>query len=480
VDATEALDLAKRLVEKLRRRRDDIESRDKYYAGEQRLKFATEQWAKAHAERYKGFSDNWCGVVADSPAERVHVTGFRLDTSAELSADERELWRDWTVNDLDSQSSQGFLEAFIAARSFALVWGTPDGEPDVTWEHPSQVYVAYTGRVRSAAIKSWMDDDFEYLTLYLPDEVWKWHKPRRRASGIELPPGVSLGDGGWEPRIVPDEQWPLENPMGVVPVVEFENRPRLGKEPMSDIAGTMAMQDAINLLWAYLFNAADFASMPGRVIMGQAPPMIPLLNEQGQKVGEVPVDEKKLAEGRLLWLTGQNTSIGSFPAADLTSFTTVVEVAVGHLAAQTRTPQHYLVGKMANLSGDALKAAETGLVKKCEEAQINFTAPTRELFRLMALARGKSGVAEAAATGIVQWKDAESRSEAQLVDAIQKLKDVGFPFEWLAERYGLNDTEITRVMEMRSAEQTDPLLADIAAKLTGPVPDGSAASAVGA
>jgi hypothetical protein len=253
---------------------------------------------------------------------------------------------------------------------------------------------------------------------------------------------------------------------------------------MSDIAGTMAMQDAINLLWAYLFNAADFASMPSRVVMGQAPPMVPVLDDQGQKVGEVPVDEKKLIEGRMLWLTGQNSSIGSWPAANLNAFTDVVEVAVGHVAAQTRTPQHYLVGKMANLSGDALKAAETGLVKKCQEAQLHFTAPIREIFRLSALVQGDQAAADAAALGTVKWKDAESRSEAQLVDALQKMDAIGFPFEYLAERYGLADTEITRVLAMIEKEQTaakaDPVLGDIAAKLTGPVPGGSTAPAVGA
>jgi hypothetical protein len=468
VDASEALELAEKLFKKLLVRRKDVAIRDAYYAGDQALKFATDEWAKAHADRYKDFSDNWCGVVADSPAERVQVTGFRLDGDGDMSAGERLLWSDWTRNDLDAQAAQGYLEAFVAARSFALVWGDPDtDEPVVTWEHPGQVLVATAAdnpRRRLAAIKSWHDDDLEYLTLYTADEVFKWARPRRSSSGLVLPAGHA-GGGPWVPRQGQDDTWPIVNPMGVVPVVEFANRPRLGGEPLSDIAGTMAMQDAINLLWAYLFNAADFASMPSRVVMGQAPPKVPVLDESGQKVGEVPVDEKKLTEGRMLWLTGQNTSIGSWPEAKLTAFTDVVEVAVGHVAAQTRTPQHYLVGKMANLSGDALKAAETGLVKKSQEAALHFTAPTRELFRLMALARGDDALAAAASGGTVVWKDAESRSEAQLVDALSKLRDIGFPVRWLAERYGLSDTEVVRMMEMRAAEASDPTLEAIADKL---------------
>lgn len=475
MDATQALDLAKKMAKRLQSRRSDVQQLDMYYAGEQKLKFATDEWAKAHAQRYKDFSDNWCGVVADSPAERVHVTGFRLggdlDESTPMETAERLLWGDWQANDLDAQSAEGLLEAFIAARSFVIVWGDPaTDEPVITWEHPGQVLVAYDAenqRVRRAAIKQWYDDDDEFLTLYTPDSVWKWQRPRTTTTGLVLPFGYA-GGTEWKPR-TGDDTWPLPNPLGVVPVVEYANRPRLADEPLSDIAGTMAMQDAVNLLWAYLFNAADFASMPSRVIMGQGPPMVPVLDENGQKVGEVPVDEKKLTEGRMLWLTGQSSSIGSFPAANLTAFTDIVEVAVGHIAAQTRTPQHYLVGKMANLSADALKAAETGLVKKCEEAQLHFTAPTREVFRLAALVRDDKPLADLAARGTVVWKDSESRSEAQLVDALTKLGQIGFPFEWLAERYGLSDTEVDRLMAMKKAEGVDPVLSNLADKLAGGV-----------
>ena len=473
--AEAALSWAVRLLDQLKKRQGDIEARDAYYRGEQKLKFATDEWAKAHAGRYKDFSDNWCGVVADSPAERVAVTGFRLDDSAALSPEEQQLWRDWLDNDLDAQSAQGFLESFIAARSFVIVWGDDDDNPVVTWEHPSQVLVAYDPdrpRQRTAAIKSWFDDEDEFLTLYTPTQVWKWQRPRSTTSetsgsGLYVV-RFGFGTGGWEPREV-DDVWPVPNPMGVVPVVEVANRPRLASEPMSDIAGTMAMQDAINLLWAYLFNAADYASMPARVVMGQAPPKIPILDADGNKVGEREVEEETLKQGRLLWLTGQNASIGTFPSATLTVFTDVAEVAVGHVAAQTRTPQHYLIGKMANLSGDALVAAETGLVKKAEESCLHFTSPVREVFRLMALVRGNDDVATAAARGTVKWKDAASRSEAQQVDALQKLKDIGFPFEYLAERLGLSDTELARVLKMRDDAAARILAGDLSS-LVGPKP----------
>jgi len=179
----EALARAERLLTDLKRRAESQSERDDYYAGKQPLRFATQEWATEHAKRYEGFSDNWCGVVADSTVERIHVQGFRLDADPNMSDAERELWRSvWVDNDMDAQGAQGILETVVAARSFVLVWGDEETqEPVVTWEHPNHMLVEYDAdnpRRRVAAIKWWMDDDLEYLNLFLRDEVWKWQRAR--------------------------------------------------------------------------------------------------------------------------------------------------------------------------------------------------------------------------------------------------------------------------------------------------------------
>lgn len=442
------VELLNSLYAKLQTRQTDIAARDAYYAGEQSLKFASDKFREFHQHRYAGWSDNWCGVVANSPSERLGVAGFRLDDGAGMSPTESMLWGDWIDNDMEAQSSQGLLESLIAARSFVSVWGDSDANPVMSWLHPAQVIVGYAPdnpRRRTAALKVWRDGDAEHADLYLPEAVFKF--TRATSPLLRDVPGVSSWvAGGWSER-----EATVPNPLGVVPIVEVPNRPMLGREPVSEIQGAMAMQDAINLLWSYLFTAADFAALPARVVMGQEPPKMPILDEAGNIVGERPVEIAKLEQGRMLWLTGEG-KIGQWDAASLDVFTNAIEVAVGHLAAQTRTPQHYLIGKMANLSAEALLAAETGLVKKVEEAQTFFTPPIREVFRLAALVRGDEQAAALARRGRVQWQEAESRSEAQLVDALQKLSALGFPFDWIAERYGLSASDLDRVRKMRSAE----------------------------
>ncbi len=474
-----------KLYTQLAKRKVDSALLERYYRGEQPLAYASEQWRAQHADRYKNFCDNWTGVVANSPAERLRVSGFTLPTpegeADSLTASERGLWEWWQRNDLDLQSSQGFLGAIISRRSYAMVWGNVDGEPLITWEDASEVIVwrdPANRRKIVMGLKTWdQDEHTECATLYTADEVWKFQRRSfHRYTGGSTPGGLIVattlvgGQGGWEPRHPPeDSSWPMANPLGEVPLVEFENRPMLKGEPMSDISGTVAMQDAINLLWAYLFAAADHASFPARVIMGQEPPMLPVLDDQGNKIGEKPVKMEDLANGRFLWLTGQNTKIDSWNAAALDVFTGVVEIAVGHIAAQTRTPPHYLVANkgMSNLSGDALKAAETGLVKKVEEQQLFFGPSVRDIFRLSAKVLGEEGLAQAASRGDTQWRDAESRSESQLVDALQKLQAIGFPFAWIAARYGLSATEVASLISMKQAETDSNLLGSAASVLEG-------------
>jgi hypothetical protein len=461
VDADSAIALVNRIYERLAGRRFDVEKREDYYAGKQPLSFATDEWRKANAARYSGFSDNWTRPVVDAEAERIRHTGIKIGDDASAG---RLLWEQWLLNEMEMQSSQGFVTSLVASRSFVIVWGdSQTDEPRISWEHPNSVEIEYdweNPNLRRAALKTWVDENSEYATLYTPEWVWKFERPRslsvtERESQAEQARVRGWTAGGWVPRESATEPWPLRNPIGVVPVVEIKNRPILGGDPISEISGVIPMQDAINLLWAYAFLAADYASMPARVVLGQAPPKIPILDSNGQKIGEKPVDLRDLSEKRLLYLTGENAKIDSWEAARLDVFTDTIEVAVGHIAAQTRTPPTYLVTKtgMSNVNGEGLKASEIGLVKKVEEFQTFASPALRELYRLVALAMGDEALARQARLAKIDWANPEIRSDAQLSDSLLKLKAMGYPLEFLMELRGDSPLEIERIMGMARAEQ---------------------------
>ncbi len=469
MDANQALAKVNLLYARLLGRRAAITEAEDAYEGRQALTFATEEWRQANAARYAGFSDNWCRPIVDAEAERIDVIGFGMEDKNAA----KPLWDQWLLNDMEMQSSQGFVTSLTASRSHVFVWGDRNDDSVITWEHPSSVEVEYdwaNRRHRTAALKTWSDERYEYATLYEPEAVWKWQRQRLaevtdRASQAEAARVRGATDGGWVPREnTGDDMWPIWNPLGEVPIVEVPNRPLLARDPISEVAGALSMQRAINLMWAYLFLSADDASMPSRVVLNQGPPMIPVLDKQGNKVGERAINMDELRKRRLLYLKGGNdskTSIDQWETARLETFTDVIEVAVGHLAAQTRTPPTYLVTKtgMSNVNGQGLKASEIGLVNKVREFQTFATPPIREVFRLIALVKDDPGLAEFARRGAPVWKNPEIRSEAELSDALLKDHQMGYPFEYILEQKGHSPTEIARILAMREDERADPQIA---------------------
>lgn len=419
-----------------------------YYKGIHTLRFASDQFSQYFKDRFDGFSDNWCAPVIDAAAERMNWLGMRIDNDTQKA--DQDFLRVMNVNDALRGSSEAFTVALAASRSFGLVWGN-DADPTtplITFEHPEYVAIAKdpdTG-VKTAAAKGWLDDHQGFLTLYTADAIWKWqwqvaddNDPRREVN--------------WTPRQgMQDDTWPIKNPMGIVPIVEFRNQELLDDKPLSDLAGVAAMQDAINLLWAYLFNSLDFASLPQRIITGAEKPKVPLLDQNGQVIGEREVDLKKLMDDRILWMTGTEAKAQSWPAASLQVFSEVIETAVDHIATQSRTPPHYMLGKMANTAAESLTVSETGLVARVTQRMQYFTRPLREIHQLIALAQGDAGKAKAALTGRILWQNPQYRSLAQMTDAFQKMRQGGMPLEYMLEWYGLDPDEVSRVLEMAKNE----------------------------
>lgn len=454
-----ALEWVRKLSAELERRRPGIQDNLDAYRGKHALQFASPEFASYFADRFDGFADNWCAPVIQATTERMNVLGIRLGGPS-LKADE-DLSRVWKVNNAERGSSEAFVVGLAASRVFALVWGNPADEdtPRITWEHPSNCVVAYdadTGEP-AAALKLWTDESTEFATLYLPDAVWKFQR-RTGAGNLSLVLPATYG-GGWEPRQpASDDTWPIPNPMGEVPVTEYRNQDLLDDRPMSDIEGVSAMQAAINLVWAYLLNGLDFATLPQRVVTGAEMPKVPVLDENGQVVGSRPIDLNLLAQDRVLWIPSKDAKTSEWSAANLEAFDKTLDRAVNHVSAQTRTPPHYLVGKMANLSADALTASETGQVAKAGERVTYFTPSQRRVYRHIALAQGQTAKAKACLSGTVLWKDIQFRSLAQKADAFGKLKDIGFPFEWIAEQWGLGPDDVARVLKMREREaELDPV-----------------------
>lgn len=480
MDSAAAVALITKMYWRLAGRRDQIDMFERYYAGDQKLAFATDEWLKANGARYSQFSDNWCASVTNAIGERTKLTGIKLRGEDPLVRDTEtlkrasDLWDTWNRNEMAAQSSQGFITSFNSKRSYILVWGD---DAESTWEHPSNVEIEYdwmNPRKRTAALKTWVDETHEYANLYTATELWKFQRPRNTIALQMYPQSVQMENhgfgawGAWVPREVPGEVWPLKNPMGVVPIVEVPNRPMLRGEPVSEIEGVIPKQNAINLLWAYLFFAADYASMPARVLMGAKPPMRKVMHDDGVTFHEEQITMQELNETRFAVFSGENASIGQWDPAKLDVFSNEVDVLVGHIFSQTRTPPTYLITKvgMSNVNADGLKASEIGLVKKELEFQTFATPEMREYFRLVALAQGDAKLAEEVRLSTMVWMNPEITSEAQLADSLVKKKSIGYPLEYLMELDGIDPYDMARIQQMIQKESDAAMSFGVQAALT--------------
>lgn len=137
-----------------------------------------------------------------------------------------------------------------------------------------------------------------------------------------------------------------------------------------------------------------------------------------------------------------------------------------------RTPGHYLLTneKFANLNGDALTAAEVPLATKCENTQVHYGPAAKETAALLALARGKKGLAQAIRNSdsrkFAQWKDAAMHAIPQISDAATKDRAVGMSLRTVLERrYGFTEPEIEQEMARIQAEAMDPVTSELLAKV---------------
>lgn len=410
---------------------------DAYYEGDHRLAFATEKFREAFAGLFATIADNWCGIVVDSSAERLKVQGFRFGEAQEADAD---AWAIWQANGLDAESDMAHTEAIKLGEAYWLVEPPARGSSDpprITSEHPSEMIVATAPgdrRQRLAALKRWVDeqDRYAYATLYLPDQIIKFRSQTKLPQG-----GMAGGQINWTRR-PGDEGGP--NPLRVVPVIPLRNNPSMMRGGQSDLKTAIPIQNAINKLLSDMLIGAEYQAFPQRVLLGV---------EVARDENGMPIKAAELqaSKSRLWAISNENAKVAQFNAADLDNYVNARGHLVEHLTAQTKTPPHYVSGKMINVSGDALKAGETGLVSKVRDKQITFGEGHEETISLALVASGRRDDIPTDTETI--WRDPESRSFGELVDGLVKLRTINVPDAFLWERAGFSPQEITRMKAMQ-------------------------------
>jgi hypothetical protein len=395
---------------------------------------------------------NWTSLVLDSPAERLGVDGFRFGEATDADKDANAIWQE---NRMDAESELVHYGALSQRRSFALVEENK-GRPRILHKSARQVAIArdpHDPRQVAAGLYMYLDPwtGNARATIWTPDEFFELSS---NTGEVAFPIGAARLDS-WDMWALPSgKESSGPNTLGVVPLVPFVNRRNRRLDGYAEHEDVLSIQNRINLSLINLIAAMKYGAFRQRWAAGLEVDEDPLT---GKKVQPFKLDIKSL------WTTDDNeVKFGEFAATDLRPYVAAVESAVQDLAAISKTPPHYLLGQVVNVSGDALKAAETGLASKVKSKKREFGESWEDVMRLAFRVLGDKRADEHSAETI--WADSESRTVSELADAAVKKQAAGVPWRQRMEDMQYTPTQIDRMEIDRAADallQPDPAPATV-------------------
>jgi hypothetical protein len=448
-----------RLGRQLDERNRTMRVLDQYYNGVQPLRYATAEFRKTVKDRYASFAANFCKPVVQALEERLTVVGFRFGDDP----GNRKAWTIWQANQLDAQSQKAHREAIIKGDCPVIIAPNPDGGlPIIRVQKPEEVVIAYDDDPleREVAMRRWVTPDKRTLaTLYFDDRIEKYQRDE--------------GSKDWSPRTVAGEEWPLPHALGVVPVVAIVNDPDLDNVGISEIAPVLPLNDALNKIWIDLLMSSEYAAFRQRWATGIEIPVDPETKK--------PIDAYKPAVERIWSTAAADAKFGDFDQTDVKGMIDAIDQFIRQIAATTRTPYHYFLQHGGQPpSGESLRGAETGLVAKANRRTRDYGEGWEEILRVAFRAAGDEKRAGFAAAETI-WKDPETRTEAEHVDALVKLASIGVPEEQLWADAGYTPQQITDFLAMRARQPqvpvTVPTRTPVPSETTGPAQDTGPAAA---
>lgn len=423
--------------------RDPLWRYDLYLRGEQPLRFMSDAMRKEFGEQITSLVLNWPELGVEAYENRVDVEGFRFPGESEGDQD---LWATWQANNMDEQSSMGHTDAIALSRA-AVIVGSPDkgdDEPVITVESAfdtAWLRSPKTGGVR-AGLKRWTEDDgTEFANLYVPGATHT----------------LSWLRGEWVS--VSTDAHEIDRPL-LVPLV---NLPRTKyRDGRSEFHSIIGIADAANKMATDMMISAEYHAMPRRWAFG-------LKREDFVDANGRKKSAWEFTKGRLWANENKDVKVGQFPEADLKNFHDSIRLLAQIAAQLMALPDDYMSFTSDNPpSADALRAAESRMVKRVERKHVSFGGTWEEVMRLTQ--RIKTGEFDPKARMLeTVWRDPATPTVAQKADAAVKLYAAGVtPLEqtWIDLAYTpAQRTEMRRMMD--EASTSDPILGAARALTTG-------------
>lgn len=464
----------------------DLQKYRDYYNGDQDLVFGTAKFKAAFGDAFLGFRDDWCGVIVDAVLDKLRFAGIRIGSKGPASDVERgggsantpmnpdsedpeptepsdptadptaeRIWEILDNNDIDLVQADVHEGALVEGRSYAIVWPDEEVEVRVDANRANMVRVRRADvdpRKISYAVKRWQSPNGQHMVnVYTTAAIYKFEETGSQVTPIPSNVGLDaltpkiISATDWQPREVKGEDWPLANPYGVVPVIEFANKRG------SELKKIIPLQDAVNYLVLQGLTAAGFQGWPQRGFhTGVREPVGGWSNEPG-RVWQLP--PTYTADGDAL--LGKEFE---FTAATLSEFRGMVEMMLQHLALTSKTPVRMFFqsdrgGRGDSPSGESLLVEDQPLIDKVEDRQTRFGNSWYRVVRLM----GKILSEPEFPPGEVRWKDPRAKYRSALIaEAAVMIEKIGLPVEFVITQMGFSGEEIAVLkvlLEQKKAEE---------------------------
>lgn len=414
---------------------------DTYWHGQQPAAFLAPTSREALGDRLKVLAINFPRLAVTALAERLQLTGFRLD-GPDAEPDDQ-LWKLWRRNGMEDAAAQAHVDALVYGRSFVIVWADKAGNPVVTVESPRQVAVLRDPATRTvtAALKRWVATGKGHAVLYEADKITK------------LVSDANVVD----PAAMPATSWStsetIRNPLGVVPVVPVVNRGRLlDVDGVSEMADVLDLTDALNKLVADMMVTSEFYARPRRWATG----MEIVEDAEGK-----PIKPFSAALDDVWQSEAPETKFGQFDPARLDGYADAAALLTQQIGALTGLPPHYLgLHGDQPASADAIRSAEASLVARAYALHRTFGTAWADVARLMVAVRDGSDPSVLDVETV--WANPETRTPAQAADAAAKLAGIGVPLSVvLADTLGMSPAQIDRVRQARRGDALDAAGVDL-------------------
>lgn len=395
---------------------------------------------------------NVCAVVRDSFAQNLSVVGYRTATARE----DAPAWDMWQRNRMDARQAEVHRPALTYGAAYVTVTMGEDG-PVFRPRSPRQILATYDDPALDAwpqfALETWVTqrDAKLHRRGILYDDTYMY----------ELDLGsISVNDAGVEVNRVnrPISVTRVTDVMPhgatyegrpVCPVVRFVNDRDADDMIVGEIAPLLLLQQAINSVNFDRLLVSRFGAVPQRVITGWAGSTAEVL---------------KASAMRIWTFEDPDVKAQAFPPGSVEPYNAILEEMMQHVAMVAQISPSQLIGKIVNVSAEALAAAEANQSRKLAAKKESFGESWEQVLRLGAEMAGAGDANAAADTAAdagaeVVWRDTEARSFAAVVDGVTKLASAGVPIDQLLTLVpGMTQQQIQGIKDSMRAGQVNTLV----------------------